>query len=58
MSGTPPPSSTRDRAGWLIPHLRPTAPTGYHAAIPYTPQLRYLNIGGIIEHHRGQTTIR
>jgi len=31
---------------------------GYHAATPDTLQLRFLNTGGIIEHDRGQTTIR
>jgi hypothetical protein len=31
---------------------------GYHAATPDTLQRRFLNTGGIIEHHRGQTTIR
>ena len=31
---------------------------GYHAATPDTLQRRFLNTGGIIEHHRGQITIR
>jgi hypothetical protein len=31
---------------------------GYHAATPDTLQRRFLNTGGIIEHHHGQTTIR
>ena len=31
---------------------------GYHAATPDTLQRRFLNTGGIIEHHRGQTTVR
>ena len=31
---------------------------GYHAATPDTLQRRFLNTGGIIEHDRGQTTIR
>jgi hypothetical protein len=31
---------------------------GYHAATPDTLQRRFLSTGGIIEHHRGQTTIR
>jgi hypothetical protein len=31
---------------------------GYATATPDTLQRRFLNTGGIIEHHRGQTTIR
>ena len=31
---------------------------GYHAATPDTLQRRFLNTGGIIEHHRDQITIR
>jgi len=31
---------------------------GYHTATPDTLQRRFLNTGGIIEHDRGQTTIR
>jgi len=31
---------------------------GYHAATPDTLQRRFLNTGGIIEHHHGQITIR
>ena len=31
---------------------------GYQAATPDTLQRRFLNTGGIIENHRGQTTIR
>jgi hypothetical protein len=31
---------------------------GYATATPDTLQRRFLNAGGIIEHHRGQTTIR
>jgi hypothetical protein len=31
---------------------------GYHAATPDTLQRRFLNTGGIIENHHGQTTIR
>ena len=31
---------------------------GYHAATPDTLQQRFLNTGGTIENHPGQTTIR
>ena len=31
---------------------------GYSSATPDTLQRRFLNTGGIIEHHRGQTTVR
>jgi len=31
---------------------------GYATATPDTLQRRFLNTGGVIEHHRGQTTIR
>jgi hypothetical protein len=31
---------------------------GYRSATPDTLERRFLNTGGIIEHHRGQTTIR
>ena len=31
---------------------------GYHAATPDTLQRRFLNTGGVIEHHHGQITVR
>jgi hypothetical protein len=40
-----------DNADWL-------AHVVYHAATPDTLQRRFLNTGGIIEHDRGQTTVR
>jgi hypothetical protein len=46
-----------DLAHTVCAALRGRLP-GYHAATPDTLERQFLNTGGIIEHHRGQTTIR